>query len=209
MWWTCPLCPSRKQGPEKPRLDATVRFCLSCSAKSDRLVKRVCLALEKKREKLKASRKASQDRKRETQKRARERKDQQADQKFLWAGADLRVLWAQMQELPFAAALLKKTPTLKIRQCSRPPRSQVGVCWYLDHRVQVSVWKGLRMALLVDTMIHELSHLVSVAQYGDEDGTGHKHAFKTTYSLLIREWKRHHPEVAVHEDARYIQPRTL
>jgi len=69
--------------------------------------------------------------------------------------------------------------------------------------VQVSVWRELQLEQLVDTMIHELAHLVSVARYGIADGWGHKHSFKRCYTLLIQEWKQHHPETAVHTDSRW------
>lgn len=39
------MCP-----PERPRKNATVRFCLDCSASSTTLVERVCPALERRRE---------------------------------------------------------------------------------------------------------------------------------------------------------------
>jgi hypothetical protein len=47
--WECPNgCPA-VLGPERPRLDATCRVCLKCSAKSPRLVQRVCPANERRK----------------------------------------------------------------------------------------------------------------------------------------------------------------
>lgn len=203
MLWECPLCETRKRGPTKPRLDATVRFCLSCSAKSDRLVKRVCPALEQKRAQKEATRKAAEDRKRETKKRAEAKKAEAAEQRFFWAGQDLRVLWAQMQKLPNASdALGKRQADLAVRRCSRRPR-RWGTAWYWERRAQVSVWEGLEMDRLVDTMIHELAHIISYLRYGRDDGRGHAHSFKRTYTDMFNEWVILHPESPARKDARW------
>lgn len=213
--WSCTLCPSRKQGPERPRANATVRFCLHCSAKSDTLVPRVCEALEKRRAKREETKKAAQLRRKAAQKRAQERavqkKAELAEQRCWWLGTDLRVLWAQMLALPFAVAELEgtKTPEMKIRWCSREPASRWGVAFWWRQQIQVSIWKGLELPHLTDTMLHELAHLIAVARYGRNDGQGHQHSFKRTYTTLIHEWKSHHPEVDVRVDARwYLNPGT-
>lgn len=47
--WTCPRCGSNKIGPEKARADNIVRYCLPCSEKDGRMVKRWCRKAEKRR----------------------------------------------------------------------------------------------------------------------------------------------------------------
>lgn len=47
--WVCPSCKRGALGPKAPRLDATVRFCLPCSAKKTTLVARICPAVERER----------------------------------------------------------------------------------------------------------------------------------------------------------------
>jgi hypothetical protein len=47
--WKCPSCGEGVLGPQKPRRDNVIRFCLKCSRKEGHLVERVCPALEKKR----------------------------------------------------------------------------------------------------------------------------------------------------------------
>ena len=48
--WSCPNgCPG-VLGPRQPRRSASVRYCLTCSAKSPTLVERTAPALERQRE---------------------------------------------------------------------------------------------------------------------------------------------------------------
>lgn len=47
--WICPDCGAGKNASSRPRMDATVRFCLPCSEKTGTLVKRTCPALDKRR----------------------------------------------------------------------------------------------------------------------------------------------------------------
>lgn len=54
--WQCPSCGSGLLAPGRMRRDDTRRFCLSCSAKTGRLVERVCPALERQREQTKTER---------------------------------------------------------------------------------------------------------------------------------------------------------
>ena len=48
--YVCPNCGSGKLAPERPRRDDVRVYCLACSEKTGRLVKRVSPALERKRE---------------------------------------------------------------------------------------------------------------------------------------------------------------
>lgn len=48
--WVCPRCETGKLAPSKPRLDDTRRYCLPCSDKTGRLVKRACPTIEAKKE---------------------------------------------------------------------------------------------------------------------------------------------------------------
>ena len=59
--WKCPECGSGVRGPERPRKNNVVRFCLPCSAKVGVLVERIIPALEVKRKaaKKRASKKAA------------------------------------------------------------------------------------------------------------------------------------------------------
>lgn len=59
--WKCPECGSGVRGPERPRKNNVVRYCLPCSGKAGVLVERIVPALEVKRKaaKARASKKAA------------------------------------------------------------------------------------------------------------------------------------------------------
>ena len=59
--WKCPECGSGVRGPERPRKNNVVRYCLPCSGKAGVLVERIVPALEVKRKaaKKRASKKAA------------------------------------------------------------------------------------------------------------------------------------------------------
>jgi len=59
--WKCPECGSGVRGPERPRKNNVVRYCLPCSGKAGVLVERIVPALEVKRKaaKVRASKKAA------------------------------------------------------------------------------------------------------------------------------------------------------
>lgn len=48
--WVCPICNVGANGPARPRANATVRFCLTCSADSDTLVERVLPSREREKQ---------------------------------------------------------------------------------------------------------------------------------------------------------------
>ena len=48
--WDCPNGHPGVLGPMRPRMDSVVRYCLTCSQQTGRLVPRVAPALERKRE---------------------------------------------------------------------------------------------------------------------------------------------------------------
>ena len=62
--WKCPECGSGVRGPERPRKNNVVRYCLPCSGKAGVLVERIVPALEVKRKaaKARASKKAASKR---------------------------------------------------------------------------------------------------------------------------------------------------
>jgi hypothetical protein len=78
--WICPLCGGAVLAGKAPRTNATVRFCLSCSAKSDLLVERTCPVLDAKREAKADRHRAKVERQRAAGKAERERREQEAEQ---------------------------------------------------------------------------------------------------------------------------------
>ena len=63
--WTCPLCSKGALGPTRPRKNNAVRYCLPCTAKTGKLVERICPALENKRQRKAEAKKEAVARKKE------------------------------------------------------------------------------------------------------------------------------------------------
>lgn len=192
--WTCPNgCPA-KRGPERPRRNATVRYCLSCSLKSDVLVERVCKSVERKREQ-------NELRRKQRRKSAGKRQQRTLEARYTIDGVDLRDLWDRMLRLPsthFSCA----TATMKVRHAKECPRTRIGTAWYGQNRIQVTIWPGRRALGCVRTMLHELAHLVSYARYGRQ-GRGHGDRFKGIFNDLVADWRTKYPEFYVGDDPRY------
>lgn len=91
--WVCPACAQGCLAPSKPRMDDVRRYCLPCSAKTGRLVRRTCPTLDKQR----ATRAAQAKEKRAKQ---RVRKSAARDAVWVHQGCDLEVeakaLWRAM-----------------------------------------------------------------------------------------------------------------
>jgi hypothetical protein len=88
-FWICPQCGDRKRGGVRPRKNATVRFCLPCSAKTDYLVERSAPVLERKREASRAKSVAK-----------RAAKMEKAKQKWIVAGIDIIAECDRVWRLP-------------------------------------------------------------------------------------------------------------
>lgn len=58
--WRCPLCNDGKRAPARMRRDNALRYCLSCTAKTGKLVQRVCPSAAAERERREAERKAAE-----------------------------------------------------------------------------------------------------------------------------------------------------
>lgn len=56
--WVCPICSVGANGPARPRANATVRFCLTCSADSSTLVERVLPSREREKQKVREANEA-------------------------------------------------------------------------------------------------------------------------------------------------------
>jgi hypothetical protein len=72
--WVCGLCSSAVLGSARPRLSATERYCLDCSAQSGSLVRRVCPVLEQQRERARVRAAAKRERGRSREQAAERRK---------------------------------------------------------------------------------------------------------------------------------------
>ena len=177
--WTCPNgCPA-VLGSSRPRRDATVRFCLACSASSDRLVPRTAPVLE-------ARRAAKQDRSRTKREQERARTVAEEDAYYTVHGVDLR---AELRKLWFCTyatetrsrikAIPKELPTLAIRTRTKPART-FGTASNAQHKILINRIPGQDAARVMDTLAHEVAHLLAPF-------TQHGIAWKTAFRSLCEE----------------------
>lgn len=78
--WVCPKCGSGVLAGKAPRTNATARYCLPCSAKSDTLVERTCPVLDRKREEKADRHRARMERGRQIEAERRETEKRKAEE---------------------------------------------------------------------------------------------------------------------------------
>jgi len=156
--WVCTQCGSTKRGPARPRKDATVRFCLDCSAQSIRLVMRTCPSKEKRTAARAASAKAQRSA-------AAARKRTRFVEKFRVGPYDLiRELYRfwqlpsirEARNLPrriVPGAFQHTPPTLNVRR-RRTYNGTSGRAW--ARRIHLTVGCNPEAAIIV--LLHEVVH---------------------------------------------------
>lgn len=108
--WVCPECGSAVLAGKAPRQNATARYCLDCSAKSDTLVERTCPVLDRKRAESEERRRCRAAREREAA--AKRKADQllRADRAEAERKARrLDTVWAGSADLPDVADKIMRT----------------------------------------------------------------------------------------------------
>lgn len=125
--WVCPVCNTGCLAPTRPRADDTRRYCLRCSEKSGRLVRRIAPALEKAREQRVALRTLVAKKKAETAKK-------RAAAYYTVAGLDLRgemvaMLRADVFKGGSRQGVLHRAdlPTLRVRRHRDRPRNRASM----------------------------------------------------------------------------------
>lgn len=165
--WVCEKCGTAVMGSRRPRLDATVRFCLPCSAKSERLVKREAPVLE--RERLAKATKAADA----ARLRAARKRDKQA---VPWtvAGLDLReyvpVFWKALAPWHGGRAL----PYIETPRKRSSHFYSSGHCRY---GVRIVLSFGSDLPHAVELILHELTH--AAVGYAHGKHVHHGDLFKT------------------------------
>lgn len=160
--WSCPNgCPAVR-GPSKPRRNACVRYCLTCSLTSAKLVERTAPALERKREQRTQKRVAKLVQKRE---KARE----QTAAYYTVHGVNLLDKLVEFTRLPVfkeekndrRLPIYKYVPELQIRRCADRPTSRYGFCRYNyggRALIHISLWPGVTLTSVLETLLHETVH---------------------------------------------------
>lgn len=162
--WECPTGshPARL-GPRQPRRDDIVRYCLSCSEATGRLVERIAPALERQRQAAAERTKTKAKRARAAAARRRAADVAAETERYTVDGVDLRDEVVRLCRLrTFGGAggrLARRPPTFIVRRASARPRSVYGYAWPSRWRFQVTVFPGVDLAHLRETIVHELVHL--------------------------------------------------
>jgi len=173
--WECPASAGHAAvlGPSKPRADASVRFCLACSAASARLVRRTAPALERERAAARDARgaKAAQAAAREAARLA---------DYFSVHGVDLRVELHHLLRSPCAKVLRARPPKLTVRTRSNASVGRYGCAWTHRNEILVNRIPGLDGADARETLAHEVAHLLA-------PGDVHGPAWNTAFRVLCEE----------------------
>lgn len=186
--WKCPNGCSSVHGPSRPRKNDVRRYCLTCSARTGRLVERTSPTLDLRRS-------MKSERRKLKRQRSDERHVANETLRFTIDGVDLRAeldkLWASraVRELRAKTPHLTK-PTMRIRRVSRRPRSRVGVAWPWESRIQITNYPGIDRHDAIETLAHEVAHCLTP---GDHHGV----AWKTVYRNLCSEIYGVRPKVDV------------
>lgn len=189
--WECPngLHPA-VLGSTRPLADATVRFCLSCSEETGRLVKRVAPALEAKRDRAVARSRAKQSTKRERDREAERRSRVVCcvEPDGSTGEVDVQRTLERMVRLPALKAALRDDGRmwLAARAVEFTLHHGTGAgcsgrAWS-GRRVHFTVGRGCPRAQVEELILHELTH------YLLPSGVHHGQRFRSTLMAAAREW---------------------
>lgn len=156
--WVCPICGVGALGSSRPRKNATVRYCLACSAKSEYLVERSAPALAKKRSAVSQA-KATQRKKRVQRAEAKE------TERWTFGSIDLR---KEADRICKRFKIRKPNISLRIGKswgCSG--RSHGG-------RVTMTVYEKASGSEALALLIHELAHEAN-------PWSGHRSKWRATF----------------------------
>lgn len=142
--WICPECGKGKNGPQRPRMDNVVRYCLACSEKSGVLVRRSAPALEKKRA-------AAYTRSQEKAAAKRERQRDTETRAGIHIPSEARRIWRLMKPYHRGRAM----PEIVIRNKSW---GSSGHCKIGQGEIIISISADVGPATVWQLLAHELCH---------------------------------------------------
>jgi hypothetical protein len=164
--------------PERPRADDVRRYCLACSERTGRLVRRVCPVLDRQREATAAKRAARSTRQRD---RGREAEVAARSAGGLDLLAEARRLWRTPTLRAESAAQGRSFPTIEWRRSRNGKAHTSGHCYYTGKQARVVVTIGTDAGGAIETVIHELVH--AALPYN----VHHSARFWTTLMAVARE----------------------
>lgn len=166
--WVCPNCDKGALGPQRPRKNNVVRYCLPCSSKAGVLVERTCPSLEKRRSARKAKVTKKAKRKRDSAKARR-------DELWVYQGWDLEKELTRMCKHP--ELNLRRKPVVEIRR-----RKQGNYCTGRSYggrivlTIPTEATAGQALALLAHEVAHE-----------DRGARGHGERWRTVFTTLAED----------------------
>lgn len=158
--WICPQCEDGKLASARPRKNATVRYCLTCSEREGILVERTCPALEKVRHA-----KTERSQKKQAKKKAKEAEQRTFD------GVDVeKEMLHQCRVLCHAGVwpkYMKKGVRLIVRKSKYRKRAR-GLCHH--NRITLTLGEDVKSITLRELIFHELTHYACPSREGHGDG---------------------------------------
>jgi len=146
--WKCPVCGDVALAPQRPRKRDVRRYCLSCSAKTGRLVDRFCPVLT-----------AARDKRREKSWQKAQTAAEREAKKSLEYPAVLR-LWAVKWRALNAWENLQVRPTALIIRRGSKKKNTSGHAYPSGHgRGRIIITAGSDGADALATLLHEMAHL--------------------------------------------------
>lgn len=188
--WACPNGCAAVLASTRPPKDATARFCLACSERSGRLVRRLAPALERERA-------VSEARRKERSAKEREREKAQELARWSVAGVDFREALRFAWSLPTAKewrsrrGLRSEPPALHLRRSREQIRGCYGRAWPWLHKIQVRTIEGETDARReLQTLLHEIAHILTGK---DSAGLYHGAKFYACLARLREDWNGRAP----------------
>lgn len=163
--WECPTGEHPGQlGPQRPRRENMVRYCVPCSIKTGKLTERVAPAVEKRRAEGKASSAERAKRKRVRTAMAKQRAAAAETKRYTVEGVDLRDELARYVKLRAFGGrdgrMAKRPPSFTVSIRSSYPRARLGFAEPWRHRIHVAIYPGMSINEARSTMLHELVHIL-------------------------------------------------
>lgn len=181
--YTCPNGCAGVLAPGRMAKDDSRRFCFPCSSKSGKLVLRVAPALEKARA---AKRQWTKDKAKAKRDRAKARKIA----KVSFKGVNLRAELARLWKLPCIKDVTRynDVPNLRVKKIGKDrwTNPSYGYAWIDKWQITISVWSTQPINETLNTLCHELAHLVDYARRGGSPSGGlyHDDKFKAVMAEI-------------------------
>jgi hypothetical protein len=157
--WVCPLCNGGALAPAAPRADDVRGYCLACSKRTGRLVRRTCPSLVRERG-------ARREAQRADAKATRAKATAREVAAWTACALDVRIVARRCWR---ALGQRSELPAIKLRR--RVSRGTCGRAYFGERRVVLSIGPDCDTAKLWELVLHELAH-IAAPEPGEPHGFG-------------------------------------